>query len=268
MNSYWKQNEAGNAERDTAGSDEEKTSEETAPPTELDVNEFPEISRSLNRGAPTRPRMPGASSWTSVQRSQRNTVRATTASTRRAQAPGASSSPSARSGSEDGEGSGLCLLQGVELDGEIHQLRDGGYERVTSYVDSGAITSVIPSATAAQFPVRESAGSRRGQQFAVANGARLPNLGERTVRGLSDAFGEVQMTYQVAEVTKPLNSVGQMCDAGSWVLFHRDGGVIVSEKTGAETHFNREDGMYVLHTWVKQGHSSSRVQIHRSSAGF
>ena len=61
------------------------------------------------------------------------------------------------------------------------------------------------------------------------------------------------MTYQVAEVTKPLNSVSKMCDAGNVVTFTAHGGTIKNLWTGTTTRFGRESGVYVLNTWVRRG---------------
>ena len=40
------------------------------------------------------------------------------------------------------------------------------------------------------------------------------------------------MTYQVADVTKPLNSVSKMCDARNVVTFTAEGGTIKNLWTG------------------------------------
>ena len=61
------------------------------------------------------------------------------------------------------------------------------------------------------------------------------------------------MTCQVADVTRPLNSVSKMCDAENFVTFTAEGGTIKNLWRGASMHFGRESGVYVVKTWVKMG---------------
>ena len=59
------------------------------------------------------------------------------------------------------------------------------------------------------------------------------------------------MTWQVAEVTRPLLSVGKICDTGHQVTFGRSGGVITDLVTGEEYPFLRDaSGMYQLEFWI------------------
>ena len=84
----------------------------------------------------------------------------------------------------------------------------------------------------------------------------MKNKGQRCVQAWTDEGSPVVMTYQVAEVTKPLNSVSKICDAGNVVTFTAQGGTIRNLWTGAVTSFGRDAGVYVLNTWVKAGASS------------
>ena len=58
------------------------------------------------------------------------------------------------------------------------------------------------------------------------------------------------MTVQVAEVKRPLTSVGRICDRGNRVIFGRGGGVVQNLRTGNITKFRRDGGIYVLDMWV------------------
>ena len=64
-----------------------------------------------------------------------------------------------------------------------------------------------------------------------------------------------QLKYQMADVTRPLNSVSEICDAGGvegqHVVFGRYGGCIINLDTGRRTPFSREEGIYILDTWTK-----------------
>ena len=61
------------------------------------------------------------------------------------------------------------------------------------------------------------------------------------------------MRYQVADVTKALCSVGQVCDLDNVLVFTKTGGFIHNLATKRRTPFPREGKMYMLHTWVKNG---------------
>ena len=104
---------------------------------------------------------------------------------------------------------------------------------------------------AATVPVRESKGSRAGQKFNTADGTRLPNQGEKAVRAYTKDMKPVTMHFQIADVTKPLCSVGKVADRGNLVCFSEKDGVIYNRTTGHMTPFTREQGVYILRTWVK-----------------
>jgi hypothetical protein len=67
---------------------------------------------------------------------------------------------------------------------------------------------------------------------------------------------ETAITYQIADVSRALNAVTEICDAGhpdygNRVIFGRGGGVIENIETGKQTPFNREGNIYCLDYWVK-----------------
>ena len=56
--------------------------------------------------------------------------------------------------------------------------------------------------------------------------------------------------FQVAAVSKPLISVSALCERGKRVVFGRAGGVVQNIKTGKQTPFYRQNGIYVLRLWL------------------
>ena len=85
-----------------------------------------------------------------------------------------------------------------------------GWICLKSMMDSGCVDFVMPPNLLPDKPIRDSAGSRRGQHYTVANGRELPNMGERELDVVTDGGGTLQVTYQVAEVTRPLASVSEI----------------------------------------------------------
>ena len=54
------------------------------------------------------------------------------------------------------------------------------------------------------------------------------------------------MTFQVAQVTKPLCAVSKICEKGHTTAFDEDGSYIKNKKTGKVTHLKKERGVYVM----------------------
>ena len=76
-------------------------------------------------------------------------------------------------------------------------------------LDIGAGEHVANRSIAPRYIVAESAGSKAGQHFDAAGGARIPNEGQFKLRLRSggQAKGEgkdIESTFQVAKVTRPL----------------------------------------------------------------
>ena len=130
-------------------------------------------------------------------------------------------------------------------------------ETIDIVIDSGAAESVAPASIAPWIPAAPSEGSKKGQQYLNASGEKLPNLGEKKIRGLTNESFLVNSTFQLAEVTRPLCSVSQICDRGNEVHFDQHGGYIISE-SGRRTHFRRENNVYVLQLHADAGPMSSQ----------
>ena len=128
---------------------------------------------------------------------------------------------------------------------------DKGWTRVRSVMDSGAGVSVAPPDMCPTYPIMESEGSKCGQEFVSASQHTKPNLGEQMLNVVLDTQKEAQLKYQVADVSRALNSVSEICDAGHHVVFGRGGGIIVNLKTGSTTPFVRDQNVYCLDFWVK-----------------
>ena len=70
------------------------------------------------------------------------------------------------------------------------------------------------------------------------------------------------MTWQIADIKKPLASIGRICDAGNVALFTRNGGYVVQqgilgdviekiEKQGKNAlRMKRDNGVYSFSLWV------------------
>jgi hypothetical protein len=107
-------------------------------------------------------------------------------------------------------------------------------------VDSGAAECVMPLACAPHVPITESVGSRNGLHYVAAGGARIPNVGQKRVKFATHDGQVSAMTFQVADINKPLASVSKICKKG-----HRDHKV-----SGKKTYLKEKNGVYVLDAWI------------------
>ena len=122
-------------------------------------------------------------------------------------------------------------------------------------MDSGASESVAPPSMCPHYDIVPSPGSKLGQKYISASDDVIPNLGEQVLDIMTNDNRIGQVKYQMAEVSRPLNSVSEICDAGGqwgqYVIFGRHGGAIINLETGRQTPFPREDGIYTLDFWVR-----------------
>ena len=117
-------------------------------------------------------------------------------------------------------------------------------------MDSGAAESVIPRGWLPQVTVTESEGSKAGLHYVAANGAKIANEGEQKVQFTTAEGHAAGMTFQVANVNKPLGSVKKICNKGHRVVFDNDGSYIENKRTGAIMMLTEESGVYTLDAWT------------------
>ena len=118
-------------------------------------------------------------------------------------------------------------------------------------VDSGAVEVVAPREFAAEYPVKPSAGSKRGVRYRAANGGTVPNEGEKEVEMITE-LGELRrMRFQVAKVTKPLAAAGRITANGHKIVLDEDESYIEHKATGTKTPLYKKNGVFVMRVWVK-----------------
>ena len=126
-----------------------------------------------------------------------------------------------------------------------------GWDYVDLAVDSGASETVVGEEMLQSVATTEGAASRRGVQYEVANGVRIPNLGEKKFCGISGEGCKRNITAQVCEVNKALLSVRKVVTAGNKVVFDSEGSYIEDKVTGEKLWMKEDGGVYTLRMWVK-----------------
>ena len=80
---------------------------------------------------------------------------------------------------------------------------------------SGAVIHVCAPSGCPGIALAESPGSRRGQEFLMGDGGTIPNLGQKSLNLVDESVGrDLSSVFQIAGVTRPLMSVGKICDEG------------------------------------------------------
>ncbi len=119
--------------------------------------------------------------------------------------------------------------------------------------DTGAGASVLKRADAPGHAVSESRGSRMGAAFVTAGKDRLPNEGQVNLSMAPvDSNVEINSSFQVAEVTRPLWSMSEVCDCDLEVLF---------TKTSASARDPKRGGRVLARAERKGGLYRSRMRV-------
>ena len=139
----------------------------------------------------------------------------------------------------------------IEPEG-CNSVQEGEWVEVEMAVDSGATETVIDEDTLTHVPKVEGPAFKRGVKYEVANGVRIPNLGERRFKGATEEGILKNITAQVCDVNKPLLSVSKVVAAGNRVVFDKDGSYIEDLTTGDKVWLKNVGGMYILKLLVKR----------------
>ena len=139
----------------------------------------------------------------------------------------------------------------------LSSVAEGEWEEFELAVDSGASGTVIGEDMLQSVEVRDGPASRRGVEYEVANGVRIPNVGEKKFIGVTSEGISRRLTAQVWAVNKGLLSVSRVIKAGSKVIFDSDGSYIQDKRTGECMSLSERNGMFMLKMWTRNGGSNS-----------
>ena len=101
-----------------------------------------------------------------------------------------------------------------------------------------------------QSAVTASPGSLAQKGFIAADGNRIENEGE-TAPNLESGNTKMQAKFQVARVSRPLMSIGRICDQGHSVTFTKHEAVVRNPAGKIVCTFKRDAGLYLLEFRVK-----------------
>lgn len=127
------------------------------------------------------------------------------------------------------------------------------WQEIEITVDSGACDTVMPAGMCTHISIVSTPESRAGLEYEVANGAGLPNLGQRSLLMMTENSHLMkQIIFQCADVHKALLSVSKVADMGFECIMGKLGGKLVDVVTGDVIPLHRRGNLYVMKAWVKQ----------------
>lgn len=119
-------------------------------------------------------------------------------------------------------------------------------------IDTGAAVTVCPKGEFGEFPVEEGAGKKAGVSYRSASGGRMENEGEKKVKFHTEEGHKRGITFQVCDCTKPLISAAEIVAAGNRIVLDSNGSFIENKRTGQKTKLIKENGVFVMNTWVPE----------------
>ena len=125
------------------------------------------------------------------------------------------------------------------------------WEEIEMAVDPGASESVVNEEQLNGIETLEGEAKKKGNQYEVAYGTLIPNLGEKKYMAASDTGVCRHMRSQVCDVNRALLCVHRCVQAGNKVVFAASGSYIEDEASGEVMPLKQQGGMYMLKLWVK-----------------
>jgi hypothetical protein len=139
---------------------------------------------------------------------------------------------------------------------EVYEVKhEGEWEQVVVKLDSGAADWVFTPQAAQAFKLSPTTASAGGVNYRAANGTEIKNHGQRIVKGFAGDGTPINVAAQVADVNSNLGSVARAVEAGSRIVFDKDGSYIQNKKTGKKIHVKYNNGQYEFDIWVPKAKS-------------
>ena len=125
------------------------------------------------------------------------------------------------------------ILTKVEPEG-INSIDSDGWEEIELAVDSGATENVVGEGFLQWVDIKEGIAAKRGVAYQVANGTKIPNLGEKCFRGVTEEGIKRNLTMQVCDVQMGLLSVSKIVASNHRVVFDGPDDSYIEDKQSKE----------------------------------
>jgi hypothetical protein len=144
------------------------------------------------------------------------------------------------------------MLAPVRSDQDTRVVGGRTYKKISGLVDSGAVDSVTNDRTAPWIPIQQTAASRSGMKYTVADGRTVLNRGQQKFCGTTEDGLPIDMGIQITDVCKTLFSVRKIKEAGNIVIFGaEEGDMIINKRSGSRTKIEDNGKDYQLSIWME-----------------
>ena len=138
------------------------------------------------------------------------------------------------------------------------------WKRLAAVVDSGAAENVLLAGVCNHVKLIATRRSDAGVGFRGAGGERIRNHGQRKFKVRMRDGHVARITWQVADVKRPLMSVAKMVAAGNRVHLDSKDPRIVRPK-GDVIPLRKAEKVFVIDFWVRKDATSRRPGFHRQA---
>ena len=129
--------------------------------------------------------------------------------------------------------------------------RKGDWVKMEITVDSGAGDSVLPVGLFPEVKAVQNKQSKAGKCFYNASGGQVKNHGEKVIQFYTPAGHKRFVKWQVADVIKPLLSLGRLEDAGCEIIVNKNRRYILDPISKERIPMVKTNGTYKTYLWVK-----------------
>ena len=150
------------------------------------------------------------------------------------------------------------LTSGQKEIGGLSNLAENrdGWTEIEVTIDSGACDTVMPTSMCKHISIMQTEESRRGMEYEVANGETVLNVGARHCILMSEnSQNPKRITFQCADIHKPLLSISRVADLGYDCILSRNGGELRDRTSGETIPLHRRGNLYVMRAWIRQDKS-------------
>ena len=128
--------------------------------------------------------------------------------------------------------------------------KERGWVKIERTLDSGAANHALPKR---MFPEITSRTHSEGRYFYGADGSPIKNFGEKKIEFQTPGGNRQQIRWQVADVVRPLISMGKLEDAGCIMdLANKDTKAIINPITKEKIPVVKKNGTYRMTLWVDE----------------
>ena len=125
-----------------------------------------------------------------------------------------------------------------------------------TFVDSGAVDTVLPKSVCTEYHLEATSQSQSGVGFTGANGSHIKHYGQRRFRVKTSAGSNMDITWEVADVRKPLISASRLLERGHKLVL--DEMPRIQCKNGDTIPLERTGSLFAVRLWIPKSFHSER----------